>query len=44
MKIDLSFTGYNDCNDAFNQGQTHSGVYRIKPDHLPAFDVSYHCI
>ena len=28
---------YSNCRDAFNQGQTTSGVYIIKPDHQPEF-------
>uniref|UniRef100_A0A1X7TQE6 Fibrinogen C-terminal domain-containing protein n=1 Tax=Amphimedon queenslandica TaxID=400682 RepID=A0A1X7TQE6_AMPQE len=28
-----------DCKEAFNQGNTCSGVYTIKPDELPAFKV-----
>ena len=28
---------YSDCRDAFNQGQTTSGVYTIKPDSQSAF-------
>ena len=28
-----------DCKQLFEQGNTCSGVYTIKPDHLPAFKV-----
>ena len=28
---------YSDCKEALTQGQTTSGVYTIKPDHLPEF-------
>ena len=30
---------YSDCKDAFNHGQTTSGVYIIRPDHQPEFQV-----
>ena len=28
---------YSDCKDALTQGQTTSGIYSIRPDHLPEF-------
>lgn len=31
-----------DCKEAYNQGNTCSGVYTIKPDELPAFKVTRH--
>ena len=31
---------YSSCEDAYDMGETRSGVYNIKPDHLPPFDVS----
>ena len=30
---------YSDCKDAFTHGQTTSGVYIIRPDHQPEFQV-----
>ena len=40
----LSFSGtscevFHDCQDHYEQGHTCSGIYTIKPDHLPAFKV-----
>ncbi|XP_019854911.1 PREDICTED: ficolin-1-like isoform X2 [Amphimedon queenslandica] len=29
----------HDCKELYEQGHTHSGVYTIKPDKLPAFEV-----
>ena len=35
----LSYIGiYIDCRDAYEQGQTQSGVYTIQPDSEPAFE------
>ena len=30
---------YLNCQDAVHKGVTKSGVYTLKPDHLPAFQV-----
>ena len=30
---------HTDCNEAYIQGETCSGVYTIKPDNYPPFDV-----
>ena len=30
---------YLTCQDALDKGETESGVYKLKPDHLPAFQV-----
>jgi hypothetical protein len=34
---------YTDCNEAYMQGETCSGVYTIKPDNYPPFDVRQFC-
>ena len=31
---------YDDCAEAFEKGEQCSGVYTIKPDNLPPFEVS----
>ena len=31
---------YDDCAEAFEKGEKCSGVYTIKPDNLPPFEVS----
>ena len=31
---------HRDCKEAFDSGETYSGVYTIKPDNLPPFQVS----
>ena len=31
---------YSSCKEAFDDGQVCSGVYNIKPDNLPSFEVS----
>ena len=35
---------YLTCQDALDKGQTDSGVYTLKPDHLPAFQVMNFCL
>ena len=31
---------YGNCEEAFEKGESCSGVYLIKPDNLPSFEVS----
>ena len=41
--MDLCFKNlefYRDCKEVYDLGETCSGVYTIKPDNLPSFDVS----
>ena len=37
--LKIVYHTYKDCEDAYEQGQTTSGVYSIKPDDLPPFQV-----
>ena len=34
---------YLTCQDALDKGENESGVYTLKPDHLPAFQVMNFC-
>ena len=35
---------YLTCQDALDKGENESGVYTLKPDHLPAFQVRNFCL
>ena len=39
MFSDCEVSRARDCQDHYEQGHTCSGIYTIKPDHLPAFKV-----
>ena len=47
LNLDFSFCTkseyYTDCNEAYIQGEICSGVYTIKPDNYPPFDVRQSC-
>ena len=43
QQLELLEGVYLTCQDALDRGETESGVYTLKPDHLPSFQVLIFC-